>query len=123
MQDKTPVKIPVHVFADVIKVHPRTVLRQLTGKANATYSRKQNPMYAIGTLARAFGATVEDIEFAVATAGKHTIDTKKACALLGISRPTLIARNYPYLARGDFWIRFCKPELEKFHAANFASDF
>ena len=97
--------VELNVVAKTLGLHPRTVLRAVTGEANPYWTEGHNPSLTYVSVLQAFNCTRK--QFDLLLNGEDLLMTpSEACELLKISKRTLRYRRAegeltPMIARGS----------------------
>lgn len=108
--------VTLEEFASLLRVHPRTVVRHLTGDLNPPWDRafSSRELISLCDLAVAFDAPIYLLERVVD--GKDQIMTTKELAkYLDLPIETLKSREYPMITRGHRMARYSLHEATQVH--------
>ncbi len=97
--------LDLNTVANTLKVHPRTVLRAISGQENPYWTKDHNPKVSLKEVSEGFGCSIN--QFKKLLGGEDLLLTPdEACELLKISKRTLRYRRAqgeltPVVARGS----------------------
>lgn len=109
--------VDLYDVADALRIHPRTILRTLTGNPTEYWAPKHNPPIALLDVSRIFSIPVAAIR-GLLLEEDEALSPREAAALMRVSARTLANNRDKYtpLAVGKGWIRYSKSDIEMWHA-------
>lgn len=104
----------LNVVAERLKIHPRTVLRALTGDKNVYWTEDHNPSVDLVALALGFDCDYEVLERIVKN--RNTVFTQEELAKhFDITTRSVRLRNYPPFISWGHVVRYHLPTAAEHH--------
>jgi len=116
-------KILLNELADVLKVHPRTVLRALSGKENTYWASDHNPSIEVVDVALAYDIELDVLQ-RVLKGRDHLLTSPEAAAHISFIQDknvplrTFRYRKYPTAIRTTGVVRYSKLAIGEYHAVH-----
>lgn len=114
---KKPAKsAPVSDLAEALGVHPRTILRAITGNPTEYWVPSHNPRIRLADVTRVYQISVEDLRGLLDGSDK-ALTPDAAAFVMDISKRTLRnTEDYVPLVIGAGFLRFSKTDCERWAA-------
>ena len=111
-------KLELNELADLLKVHPRTILRHITGEANPYWTDDHNPEIDLDVVALVFDCDVNFLKSVLD--GKNKMLTQKEGArFLDIPVRKFRYRKYKTVLRAGTIVRYSQYHLANENAKRF----
>lgn len=109
--------------AAVLKVHPRTVLRAITGDVNAYWAEGHNPDVDLEEVCIAFDMDTKVLRRCLRNSDTLLTPQEAASKILKIPLRTFRHRKYPKAgSRGQIFVRYSQHEILNYHLKYHTAD-
>lgn len=114
-------RVSLSAIAAAMQVHPRTVLRAVSGDKNAYWAEGYDPEVSVAEVALAFGADERILHWTLQGKDK-LLKPIEAAQRFGIQPRTFRYRGYPAAVRLGGVVRYSRYEIANYDAQHFATD-
>lgn len=111
-------ELPLNEVAEMLKVHPRTVLRAIYNKENVYWAEGYNPEVSLETVAMAYCGDVNVLRN-VKRERDAIYTPVEAAAYLKITLRLFRYRTYPKTFKRGNIVRYSRQELLDYHLMNY----
>lgn len=115
--------LPLDKFATLLRCHPRTILRKITGERNAHpyWTEGFNPAYSIEYISRKFHVKPDRL-IAVINGADKLLKGAEAAAMLKLDKPCFVKRQYPKLIKEGGVVLFSRHDITNWHVEHWVRD-